>query len=77
MEPRSSRSQEPATGPYPEPDESSPYRPTLRNILILCSHLGLSLPSGLAFPPKPCMHSSSLLCVLDDAIFVYNYQYYQ
>jgi hypothetical protein len=35
-------------GPYPEPDESSPYHPILF-LLILFSHLRLSLPSGL-FP---------------------------
>jgi hypothetical protein len=40
MEPESSLpcSQEPSTGPYPEPDQS---------ILILNSHLRLGLPSGL------------------------------
>jgi hypothetical protein len=31
MQPESKlpRSQEPSTGPYPEPDQSSPYHPTL------------------------------------------------
>jgi hypothetical protein len=63
-------SKEPATGPYPKPNESSPYPHLiwLRLILILSSLLRLGLPSGvsfrLAFPLKPCMHSSCLSCVL-------------
>jgi hypothetical protein len=44
-------SQEPATGPYPEPDQSILHHPiSLRPILILSTHLRLGLPSGL-FPP--------------------------
>jgi hypothetical protein len=41
----------PSTAPYPEPDQSNPYHPTLplRSILILFIHLRLGLPSGL-FP---------------------------
>jgi hypothetical protein len=48
MEPEGSllRSQEPTTGPYPEPDSSSLL---LRSIPILFSHLCLGVPSGL-FP---------------------------
>jgi hypothetical protein len=43
-------SQEPSTGPYPEPDRSSPYHPIcLRSILILSTDLRLGLSSGL-FP---------------------------
>jgi hypothetical protein len=44
-------SQEPSTGPCPEPDRSSPYHPilSLRSILILSTHLRLGLPNGL-FP---------------------------
>jgi hypothetical protein len=46
-------SQQPATGPYPEPDESSPLPPSfpvsLRSVLILFSRICLGLPSGL-FP---------------------------
>jgi hypothetical protein len=45
-------SQKPSTGPYSEPDRSSPYHPIpsyLRSILILSIHLRLCLPSGL-FP---------------------------
>jgi hypothetical protein len=54
MEPEASSpySQQPSTGPYPEPDKSNPDLPTLfllRSILILISHLHLGLPSGL-FP---------------------------
>jgi hypothetical protein len=51
-------SQEPSTGPYPEPVRSSPYHPILslpRSILILSTHLRLGLPSGLlpsGFPTK-------------------------
>jgi hypothetical protein len=40
-------SQQPSTDPYPGPDESSPYYPILRSILILCTHLCFVLPSGL------------------------------
>jgi hypothetical protein len=39
-------SQEPSTGPYPEPDQSSPHYPIL-SLLILFTHLRLGLPSGL------------------------------
>jgi hypothetical protein len=52
MEPEGSLpcSQEPSTGPYPEPDQSNPYHPiSLRSILIISTHLRLGLPSGL-FP---------------------------
>jgi hypothetical protein len=54
MEPEGSLScsQEPSTGPYPEPDRSSPYHPILsllRSILILSIHLRLGLTSDL-FP---------------------------
>jgi hypothetical protein len=53
MEPESSLpcTQEPATGPYPEPDEASPHvqSVSLRCIQILSSHLCLCLSSGL-FP---------------------------
>jgi len=39
-------SQQPATGPCPEPDESSPHRPTL----FLCKiHFNITLPST----PRP------------------------
>jgi hypothetical protein len=49
MEPKGSlpSSQEPTTGPYPEPDESNPT--SLRSTLILSSHLRPDIPSGL-FP---------------------------
>jgi len=47
----SPHSQEPATCPYPEPDQSSPYPPIplLEDQIILPSSLGLRLPSCL-FP---------------------------
>jgi hypothetical protein len=52
MEPEGSLpcSQEPATCPYPEPNESNPHPPnpiSLRSIFMLPSHLLLGLPSGL------------------------------
>jgi hypothetical protein len=53
MEPEGSlpRSQEPSTGPYTEPDRSSPYHPILfLHFNILHSRLGLAsglFPSGL------------------------------
>jgi hypothetical protein len=52
MEPEASLpcSQEPFTGPYPEPDQSNPSHPiSLKSILISSTHLRLGLPSGL-FP---------------------------
>jgi hypothetical protein len=52
MEPEGSLpcSQEPSTGPYPEPDRSNPHHSIpLRFILILSTHLRLGLPGGL-FP---------------------------
>jgi hypothetical protein len=41
-------SQKPSTGPYPNPDKSSPYHPILKSILILVlsSNLCLGLPNG-------------------------------
>jgi hypothetical protein len=51
MEPEDSLpcSQQPTTGPYPEPDASSTHILTvsLRSILILSSHLRLGVPSDL------------------------------
>jgi hypothetical protein len=38
--------QEQATGPSPEPDESSTPIPFIRAILIILSYLRLGLPSG-------------------------------
>jgi hypothetical protein len=51
MEPEGSLpcSQEPSTGPYPEPDWSSLYHLILTPILILSTYLRLGLPSGV-FP---------------------------
>jgi hypothetical protein len=65
MEPKISLpcSQEPSTGPYPEPDQPIPPNLTyLSYIVTLSSHLCLGLPSGLfpsGFPTNSHMHSSS------------------
>jgi hypothetical protein len=61
MEPQGSLpcSQEPTTGPYPEPYQSNPHHPILRFILILSTNLHLGLPSGL-FPsgfPTNILHA--------------------
>ena len=52
MEPERSlpHPQVPATCPYPEPARSSPYPHISLSILLLFSHLRLSLPSGLFRP---------------------------
>ena len=63
MEPEGSlpQLQEPATRPYPEPYQSSPYphSVSLGSILILSFHLRLGRSSD-SFPQvslrKPCMH---------------------
>jgi hypothetical protein len=63
-------SQEPSTGPYPEPDRSSPHHPILslwRSILILSTHLRLGLPSGLfpsGFPTDISVHYNPNFCVM-------------
>jgi hypothetical protein len=44
----------PPTGPYPEPDESTPHTPiSLRSTLILSSRLRLGLPSDLFLSGSP------------------------
>jgi hypothetical protein len=63
MEPEGSLpcSQELTTGPYPEPDRSTPYHPilSLRSILILSTHLRFGLTSSI-FPsgfPNSILHA--------------------
>jgi hypothetical protein len=63
-------SQEPATGPYPEPDATNAYFPNLRSILISSSHQRLGLPSGIlpsSYLTKICAHFSSQPCVHNDS----------
>jgi hypothetical protein len=52
-------SQEPSTGPYPEPDQSSPYHPILSKIHFIIIHPPtLDLPSGLLwFPHEYPIHA--------------------
>jgi hypothetical protein len=68
MEPEGS--QEPSTGPYPEPYQSNPLHPiSLRSILILSTHLRLCLPSGL-FPsgmPTNDIQRKCLYCCYHNA----------
>jgi hypothetical protein len=49
-------SQLPATGSYPEPDESSPHPPTLFPLRLIqtFSYLHLGLPSGCSLPNTLC-----------------------
>jgi hypothetical protein len=75
-------SQEPSTGPYPEPDHSSLYHPILSlliSILILPTRLRLGLPSGLfpsGFPtcipllPHICATCHAHLILLDLIILI-------
>jgi hypothetical protein len=50
-------SQQPSSGPYPEPDQSSSYHPIVcqKYILILYTHLHLGLPSVLS--PTNILHA--------------------
>jgi hypothetical protein len=61
-------SQEPSTGPYPEPNQSSPYQPILSLLDFNIIHpLRLGPSSGLfasGFPTNIYMRSSSLPFVL-------------
>jgi hypothetical protein len=70
-------SQQPATGPYPEPNESilhASQSVSLRSILIPSSYLRLGLPSGIfpsEFPTKTLYTLlSSPTCVTDSAHFI-------
>jgi hypothetical protein len=67
-------SQEPVTGPYPEPHKSNPYPATLflRFILILSSHLRLGHPSDL-FPsdfPTKILLANRVVVVVKSIIIV-------
>jgi hypothetical protein len=56
-------SQKPSTGPYSEPDQSSPYHPilSLRSILILSTHLRLGLRATKFLNEKTDCRSSTWL----------------
>jgi len=47
----SQHSEQPATYPYPQREQSSPcpHHTPRKSTLILSSHLGLGFPSGIAF----------------------------
>jgi hypothetical protein len=82
-------SQEPSTGPYPEPYQSNPLHPILsllRPILILSNHLRLGLPSGLfpsriptnnlcAFLFSPILATCSAHLILLDLIIFISFQF--
>jgi hypothetical protein len=56
--------QEPTIAVYPEPDESSSCSILTLYDPVYCSPIFMVESFLLSFPSQPCMHSSSLLCVL-------------
>jgi hypothetical protein len=69
-------SQEPSTGPYPEPDQSNPFHPiSLRSILILFTHLLVGLPR--CFFPSGLIQKKREKCLNKFvAFFIINILYY-
>jgi len=61
-------SQQPANGPHPEPDPSSPHLPALLPILKVFSHQRLALPSSLLLSGYPTiilyLFLTSSVCIM-------------